>query len=266
MQQPYPRKQILWMRGFTLIELLVVISVISLLVAILLPALAGARESARRIKCLSGVRQVGLFIRLYQDDSDGFFPGTPSFEPNVSGHKILVETGYAPKTLFTNKGGCPYGPSAYSASAGSTAYTPPPVGVTSYGLNDILMRGNGIARETAPSLIYRYNGQQSDRLRRLQQAPDRVIVASCCIVSQLGHTPMRHTIGIENDRIVYIPASRLADNRHNGDGLPAVYYDGHARFLTADEILDFNSNNRAGPWSDMEWSFIGTYYAYGMDY
>ncbi|MFA9479504.1 type II secretion system protein [Phycisphaerales bacterium AB-hyl4] len=59
--------------GFTLIELLVVISIIALLIAILLPALAAARESARQIQCVSGMRQIGLANVMYQNDFDDRF-------------------------------------------------------------------------------------------------------------------------------------------------------------------------------------------------
>ncbi len=61
--------------GFTLIELLVVVAIISVLVALLLPALSQARESSRMVVCLSNLRQLGMAAGFYAEDCvDIYYP------------------------------------------------------------------------------------------------------------------------------------------------------------------------------------------------
>ena len=73
-------------RAFTLIELLVVIGIIAVLIAILLPTLAGARRQAQLTQCLSNLRQLGAAMSLYTNQNKYKFP----FNPNPSEPDIVV--------------------------------------------------------------------------------------------------------------------------------------------------------------------------------
>src|SRR3954464_4839347 len=88
-------EQIARRRAFSLIELLVVVAIIAILASLLLPALARAKYSGMKSKCISNIRQQYLSQIMYADDSQGRFPFHDDLSPDyhrtaATGAKSIV--------------------------------------------------------------------------------------------------------------------------------------------------------------------------------
>jgi len=88
--------------------LLVVVAILALLVALLLPALASARQLTRKNLCLAGLRQVGVAVHAYAHDNTGRIPFGPKAPPMLTATDFYPSTG-APTSLISLKTGAPVG-------------------------------------------------------------------------------------------------------------------------------------------------------------
>ncbi|MFA5394157.1 MAG: DUF1559 domain-containing protein [Candidatus Ratteibacteria bacterium] len=186
-------------KGFTLIELLVVIAIIAILAAMLLPALARAREQARRASCMSQVKQFGLVLHMYaQDWADNFPVG--AIRTSVSGLSPLMGTYITNAKMFV----CPSSNDTASATA------------LSYG------------SVTKNYMSYAY--QQPTTAGGNDGLGEQSSTDSCLLMDQ--SYPAVKNGGVTTE-ILFAPDLNVLVRRtnHGSDGVNAVFVDGHVEWV-----------------------------------
>jgi prepilin-type N-terminal cleavage/methylation domain-containing protein/prepilin-type processing-associated H-X9-DG protein len=210
--------------AFTLIELLVVIAIIAILASLLLPALAAAKERGKTIQCLNNMRNLGLGLRMYVDDNDGYFP-LRSYKPCWTGR--MSNEIANPKILV-----CPTDGPDPPFSLGATDSDPTRWPLDGVPRSYIINGWNDYVQLNHPTNAYKYykTGYSPIAIPENAVKYPSATVAFGEKLNDNGHFYM--------DYEGYDDATILEQNRHNnslkskeGGGANYIYCDGSAHFL-----------------------------------
>ncbi len=234
-------------RAFTLVELLVVLAIISILTALLLPALKNARESANRVACMSNLRQVGITTLMIGQDNGGWINGTGSRD-------VLPPSNGTWWDLVTN----------YLRSSTLIGYTAPKE--MSKACPGMKGGQNGSYPYGANSaFVYYYTVATPQEMHSLDEAkfPEKTfLIAECYYWYPQTPTAFDATCsGAWGSGVYEYP-------RHKGRGLNFVFVDGHGEFLKA-STWDWwapSTDPSVAPYAVYGlWCGVGAFSVWGVD-
>lgn len=230
-------------RGFTLIELLVVVAIIAVLMAIMLPSLGNARESAKKISCLSNLRQMQIGSLMYADGNNNWYiPVYFNYASNISwGWTEAARQCLELKPYVTNYWNSAetrrFCPNAFYAMQPSFA-TPEGFRINyCYGMNfsDFTDWHSEYYRATLPNVVaYKATNLAS---------PSTKFAWMDGLNDAVDSPHSRQYTGEPVGGV--LPTWRMNAYRH-GDGINIAYFDGHGEWLPRKQV-DISLNTKLDP-------------------